>query len=301
MEAIPEGSQEIKMKLIDLQEGGKALSSKNVTRIAKEDIPATIKYVSKISGVPIKDLYPIGSVGKTDTSGDIDLAVDITNHHPQHVHERMLKALGGDDFGKYNDGIKTGNYAVPIQGQKDKLVQVDLMYVKNPKWAQFAYFSAGDRSKYKGAVRNILMSSVAATLDEKGKDVFHYDGDDLIVRVGRGIDMNLGLKRLFQMRSKKKTGEGYVKTHQRVTPEEIRAAYPDLEFEGSNLIIDDPQEVVTVLFGPDIKPSHVDTAEELLELIKRFPKARQDKIFEIARKRFRQHVGKIALPPEATP
>lgn len=292
------------MKLNDLKylkEGGAALKSKNVIRIAKNDIPATIKHVSQISGVPTKDMYPVGSVGKTDTSGDIDLAIDVRKHDPERLHQKMLDALGGEDFGVFNRGTKVGSYAVPIKGRGKQMVQVDFMFVRNPIWAQFAYFSAGDKSKYKGAVRAVLMSSVASSLDEKGKDVFHYDGDDLIVRVGRGIDPSLGLKRLFQMRPRKKSGEGYVKTPKRVTPEEIRAAYPDLEFEGSDLVIDDPQEVVSVLFGPNVKPSNVDTAEEILQLIKKFPEARQNKILEIAKKRFQEHVGKIALPPEATP
>lgn len=292
------------MKLADikqLNEGGAALKSKNVVRINKNDIPATIKYVSKIAGIPSKEMYPLGSVGKQDTSGDIDLAIDINGRNPEAIHDKMLKALGGEDHGVYNKGTKVGSYAVPIKGNSDKLVQVDFMFTPSPQWAQFAYFSAGDKSKYKGQVRNLLLAGVAATLNEPGKDAFKYNTDgELIVRVGRGIDMNLGLKRLFQMRPKKKSGEGYVKSMKRVTPEEIKQTYPDLEFEGSNLVIDDPQEAVTVLFGKGVKPSDVDTAEDVLKLIKRFPEDRQEKIFMVAKNRAREYQGKVALPPELT-
>lgn len=285
------------MKLIQLKEGGAAFKSKNVKRINKMDIPATIKYVSRIAGIPVKDLHPLGSVGKQDTSGDIDLAVDINLHNPESTHKQMLKALG-DEAGVYNKGTKVGSYAVPIKGEGKDLVQVDFMYTPNPIWAQFSYFSAGDKSKYKGVIRNVLLAAVAATLDEKGKDVFKYDGDELIVRVGRGIDMNVGLKRLFQMRPKKKSGEGYVKTMKRVTADDIRAAYPDLEFDGSDLVIDDPKEAVMMLFGPSVEPSDVDTAEEVLALIKRFPEERRDKVMKIAQNRMKEYKGKIAVPEE---
>lgn len=290
------------MRLVDaylLKEGGAALKGAGVGRIAKGDIPDTIKYVSKISGIPVKQLYPLGSVGKKDTSGDIDLAVDTTKHDPVKIHQKMIKALGGEDFGVYNKGTRVGSYAVPIKGEGDKMVQVDFMFVDNPKWAQFAYFSAGDRSKYAGAVRNILMSSVAATLDEPGVDTFKYDGDELIVRVGRGIDMNIGLKRLFQLRPKKKTGEGYLKSLKKVTADDIKQEYPDLEFDGNDLIVDDPSEVVQILFGKGVKPGDVDTAEEVLELIKRFPKERQQLILNIARGRGKQLMAKgLDLPKE---
>lgn len=293
------------MKLNDLRpiyEGGAAMKDKNVVRVKKADIPATIRYVSKITGIPVKDMYPLGSVGKQDTSGDIDLAININKHNAQEADKKMRKALG-DDAGTYNPGLKIGSYAVPIRGTSKELVQVDLMYVDNPNWAQFAYFSAGDKSKYKGMIRSMLLSAAAASLDEPGKDVFHYDGDELVVRVGRGIDMNKGLKRLFQMRPKKKSGEGYVKTMARVTPEEIKKAYPDLEFEGTNLVVDDPEEVVTMIFGKGAKPSDVETAEGVLKLIKRLPKARQDKIFDIARKSVRAKDASkagIAVPKELT-
>jgi hypothetical protein len=290
------------VKLTDikaLHEGGAAMKGKNVVRINKNDIPATIKYVSKVSGIPVSDMYPLGSVGKQDTSGDIDLAIDVRKHDAKSAHAKMVKALG-DDAGTYNPGTKVGSYAVPIKGTSDDMVQVDFMFVENPTWAQFAYFSAGDKSKYKGQIRNLLLAGVAATMNEKGKDVFHYDGDELIVRVGRGIDMNVGLKRLFQMRPKKKSGEGYVKAFKRVTPEEIKKAYPDLEFEGSNMVIDDPQEAVTMMFGKGVKPSNVDTAEEVLALIKKMPKDRQELILKVAKNRARELQGKTPLPPELT-
>ncbi len=282
-----------------LKEGGDALKSAGVGRIAKGDIPATINYIAKLSGIPSNELTPLGSVGKTKTSGDIDLAVNVNNYNPIRIHEKMLKALGGDDFGIYNKGTRVGSYAVPVPGKKDKLVQVDFMFVENPTWAQFAYFSPGDKSKYAGAVRNILLSSVAATLDDEGVDKFVYDGDDLIVRIGRGIDMSVGLKRLFQLKPRKKTGEGYLKNLQKVTADDIKQAYPDLEFDGTDLVVDNPSDVSQILFGQGVRPGDIDTAEEVIKLIKKFPQQRQELIMQIAKGRSRQLVAKgLDLPKD---
>lgn len=280
------------MKLKDfITEGGAALKDANVNRIKKEDVPATIRYVAKISGIKLQDLHPLGSTGKTATSGDIDLAVSIQDYDPEKVHERIITALddalggGKERYGVFNKGTKVGSYAVPIKGYTSELVQVDLMYVPNTEWAKFSYFSAGDASKYKGAIRNILLAAAAASLNEKGKDTFVYDGEELIVRVSRGIDPNVGLKRIMQMRPRKKTGQGYVKTMKKASAEEIKQMFPDLEFDGSNLIVDDPAEVVKIIFGPKTTPKDVESVEKILSLIKTLPKKRKEKIFDIAKKR----------------
>ena len=107
------------------------------------------------------------------------------------------------------------------------------------------------------------------------------------------------MKRLFQMRSNKKYGEGYDKALQNVTPEQIKQRYPDLEFDGNDLIINDPVQLVQVLFGEETRPSNVDTVEEIIELINRFSAKKQKKIYNIAKIRARQLAAKgIKLPEE---
>jgi hypothetical protein len=175
-----------------IHEGGKALAKLDVQRINKRDIPATIRYVSSIIGVPLNEMKPLGSVGKTETSGDIDIAMDINKYNAEGIHQKMMNALG-EGRGQYQAGLKIGSYAVPIAGNPEKgFVQFDLMYVPNQKWAEFSYFSAGDQSKFKGAIRNILLATVAKMLDEPGVDAFVYDENgDLMVRAGRGLNPNL--------------------------------------------------------------------------------------------------------------
>ena len=293
------------MRLIDIKpikEGGAALADAGVTRIGREDIPKTVELVSRASGIAKNKLIPLGSVGKQATSGDIDLAVDINANDPQKVHQRMIQALGGDDFGVYNPGNKIGSYAVPIGGDPKKgMVQVDLMYVPNTKWAEFAYFSPGEKSKYKGAIRGILLAAAAGSLDEPGVDAFVYDDKtgDLLVRAGRGINPNVGLKRMNQMRGKHKKTGAWLKTMKNVTPEDIKREFPDLEFQGDAAVVDDPNEVVQILFGIGVTPKDVDSAEEIIDIVKRtFPKKRADQFFKHAAGRAAPLADKMEIPPE---
>lgn len=287
------------MRLLD----AKLLSEKKmlteaVTRVHKNDITPTLRYVSQITKIPFEDLHQVGSTGKMETSGDIDVAIDKNKYTPFRIHDRLIRHLG-NEHGIYNKDTQIGSYAVPIGGTENDRVQVDLMFADNIEWAKFAYFSAGDSSEYKGAVRGVLLSAVAAALDEDGVDKFHYVDDQLIVRVGRVIDLSTGMKRIFQMRPHKKYGEGYVTSLKKVTPEEIKQMYPDLKFDGTDLIISDPSEVVRVLFGPSTRPSNVDTVEEVLDLIERFPAKKRQKILNIAKIRARPLAEKgIKLPDQ---
>ena len=51
-----------------------------------------------------------------------------------------------------------------------------------------------------------------------------------------------------------------------VTPDDIKKVYPKLKFDGTDLIINNPSEVVKILFGPETRPANVDTAEEIIDL-----------------------------------
>ena len=286
--------------IIPLKEGGAATSEWNTTRIHNADIPATIKHFSQLSGIPVRDLHAVGSTGKTPSSGDIDLALDASKYDIDILHNKIMDALNGE--GVVNKNTKIASYAVPIRGKDDKgKVQVDLMYGGNPKWMKFAYHSEGEGSKYKGAVRAILLSSVAAAMNKKGTDHFEWDGEELTIRAGRTVDLSQGLRRIFQYRPKRKDGKGYTKSMKSIPIEDFKKMFPNVEVTGGQVIIDDPEEVVKALFGSAVKPSHVNTAEEVIQLIKKkFDEETQDKIFKIATARAKSIVGKMKLPPEMT-
>lgn len=284
-----------------IKEGGYALKDVGVQRIRRDDIPATVHHVSKITGIPVDDLHPLGSVGKTEDSGDIDLGVDATEYDAEAIHSRLCDELG-DDYCSYNKGTKVASYAFPIAGDVSKgLVQVDLMYTPNPTWAKFAYHSPGTTSQYKGAVRALLLMGVAATFHEPGTDYFEYDPEtgDLIIRAGRTLDLNSGLRRIFQFRPKSKKGDRYLKTLKTISVAELKSMFPDIDVHGDEVIIDDPIKVLTILFGEGVTPKHVNTAEQVLALIKdRFSAERQEQIFRKVADRAQSVRDKMELPEE---
>lgn len=284
-----------------IKEGGFALKDVGVRRISRIDILPTIQLISKTTGIPVEDLHPLGSVGKTEDSGDIDLGVDATKYDADAIHAHLCNQLG-DDYCSYNTGTKVASYAFPIAGDKAKgLVQVDLMYTPKPSWATFAYHSPGTDSQYKGAVRALLLMGVAATFCEPGTDHFEYDPEtgDLVIRAGRTLDLNSGLRRIFQFRPKSKTGDRYLKNLKTISVAEFKEMFPDVDVRGDDIILDDPIKVLTILIGEDITPDMVNTAEQVLTLIKdRFSEERQQQIFRKAADRAQSVRNKMELPTE---
>ncbi len=281
-----------------LREGGNALANAGVQRIQKGDIPTTINFISKITGIGKKDMRPLGSVGKTTTSGDIDLAIDIKKFNVQKTHKKMEKALGANRA-VLNVGFNIGSYAVPIKGDEaNGLVQVDLMFVPSIKWAEFSFFSPGDRSKYKGAVRSLLLRAAAASLDDPEFDQMTYsDNGELLVRIGRTIDANKGLKRIFQFRPRKQKGEGFVKSLKTISLEKFKELFPDMPIRGEDLVISDPQKVLDIIFGGGVTPKDVETAEQITELIdKKLSPARIKKTEQIAKATLGRLGREIRIP-----
>ena len=292
----------MKMKEVQiLKEGGADTAQWETKRIHNAEIPATIKYFSTISGIPVRDLHSVGTTGKTPSSGDIDLAVDASKYDMDIIHNKIMGEL--NDEGKINKSSKVASYAVPIRGKEDReKVQIDLMYGGNPEWMKFAYHSEGAGSKYKGAIRGILLSAVAAAVNKKGMDHIEFDGEDLTIRAGRTVELATGLNRTFQYRSKNSDGEGYSKKMNSIPVEEFKRMFPNVDVKGGTLTVDDPAEVVKILFGSATKPAHVNSAEQIIQLIKKkFDKETQDKIFKIASVRGKSIAGKMKLPPEMTP
>lgn len=281
-----------------VNEDSKALAHLGTKRIDRNDINPTIKFVSELVGIPRNELHPLGSVGKIADSGDIDLGLDINRYHHQHI-DRVIKSHGYEGY--YDSNRKVGSYAIPIKGDKENgLVQVDFMFTPNPEWAKFSYFSPGEGSRYKGAVRTVLLTAVAAVLNEPGTDHFQYlENGDLSVRVGRSLDLPSGLKRVFQYRPKNVVGDGYQKQMKSISPEDFKKMHPDVQVKDGKMIIDDPEKVVKTLFGKGVTPNDVESAEQVMHLIKKtFTPDMQKKIFKIASNRLAHLRGKISLPPE---
>jgi hypothetical protein len=168
-----------------LLEGGAATKSYRTERATQVDVNRAVRIVSKTLGIDVSGSL-LGSSettlqGKKESSGDIDIALSKSDMTPAEAHTRMMKLTGNK--GSWNKGTNVGSYAVDVG---DKLVQVDLMYVSDKKWAKFIYHSSEGRgSNYPGIIRNLLLMAAMRHTHEKGKDFIVKQGDEVIARASQ--------------------------------------------------------------------------------------------------------------------
>ena len=164
-----------------LLEGG---SMPNVGPIHIDEINPTLDALEKDLGIDLKNNV-LGSVGKKEFSGDIDVAIQVA---PEDIPElikkleasSLIKALQktsiimtsvdiiGFDPNKQSDD--------PKHGERTGTVQVDFM-PGDPGWMKTYYHSpSADESKYKGVFRNIMIATIAAVLDRKDSEETIDDG-----------------------------------------------------------------------------------------------------------------------------
>lgn len=292
------------MKSADLFKNGistKSLSKEGyeTKRIKRGQIAGTLQYISKHIGVPTRQLHKLGSTGKLQTSGDIDIAIDSEKFGERQIGHRLKKLSKGRY--KEHKGIKVTSYAIPIRGDEEQgLVQVDVVFTPNTNWAKFAYHSEGEGTKYKGALRGVLLSAVAKFINKPGMDHIEYDDEDheITIQAGRSVELSQGMLRTFKHRPLGKDGN-LVKNPQSIPIEKFKELYPNVEVKGGQVIVDDPEKVVKLLFGSTTKPDDVRTVEQILRLIKRkFDDETQDKIFKHAAKKAKPLTKKMRIPPE---
>lgn len=288
-------------------EGGNSTAKWNTTRASKADIEKAIKFVSKHSKIPEEYLRD-NLLGSTETtllglkkdSGDADIAIQSTEFDIDEIFAKLEKATGGE--GILMKGISVASFAIPVGG--DKKIQVDLMFVPDKKWAKFHYHSAEGRgSKYKGKIRTLLLMNTAKFKVDEGEDLILTDEKgNPIIRVGKSWKPIKGLERVFKIAPMAKSGKGRVKAMVDATPEEVKKELAKIDpklknakFSSISELISDPDKAVEKLFGKGVGQKDVESAEQVVKLIKKFPKDIQEKIFSGVAK---DVMPNDLLPPE---
>ena len=145
-----------------LNEGGNAIKSSSPVSGDK-----ALPIAEKVIGIlkeryPDTEFAPIGSVGKKNaeqTSGDIDIAVELDFSESENV-KKVLEEKYPDMEIKSMKGLHILSVGLPYESQ---VVQVDLMFFPDIELAKFFYHSPDftkNESKFKGSVRNMLMTSI---------------------------------------------------------------------------------------------------------------------------------------------
>jgi hypothetical protein len=164
-----------------LKEGGNVFKDADKRllsgRINKQDVVSTLQWLEKITGLPHTD-HMLGSTGRAETSGDLDVAVD-----PKNIDKDTLVAKLVAWAAKNHPGekprlwvAKTGNsvhFRTPINGnEQNGYVQTDLMF-GDPDWMKFVYAGGATGSHFKGVHRAQLAASIAKA---KGLKLSQRDG-----------------------------------------------------------------------------------------------------------------------------
>jgi hypothetical protein len=126
------------------------------TRISRENVVPTVQWLEQLTGLNLVDNM-LGSTGRKETSGDLDLGIDETKITKDVLIQQLLKrGVKAEDIRKSGDSV---HVKTPILGDKSNgYVQTDFMF-GDPEFQKFA-LNTGD-SAYKGVHRAILLASIA--------------------------------------------------------------------------------------------------------------------------------------------
>ena len=195
-----------------LTEGG---AMPGVGAIHIDEIQPTLDSLEKILGIDLKNNV-LGSVGKKEFSGDIDVALDIKNEDLPEFIKKLESIPEVLDIAKSSvimTKVKIADYDPnkQVQGKpRTGYVQLDFM-PGDPGWLKTYYHAPYEKdSKYKGVFRNLLLASITAHLNRKDSEQKIPDGRAM--QSERYMwSPNDGLVRIVRTPEPNKKGDGYTK------------------------------------------------------------------------------------------
>ena len=217
-------------KYFTLNEGG---AMPGVGAIHIDEITPTLQALEKSIGVDLMN-NTLGSVGKRQFSGDIDVALQIQPEELPAFIEELKKNPLVLDIAK-SSVIMTKVKIMDFDESKSDgrprtgFVQVDFM-PGDPGWMKTYYHSPSEEeSKYKGVYRNIMIATLAAVHNRDQSDAKLDDGRAMEERRFMWSPTE-GLLRVQRTPVPKKNGDGYTKKNKNETidgpwkqPDEIAA------------------------------------------------------------------------------
>jgi hypothetical protein len=148
-------------KKVPITEGGNVFDA--TIRISKSDVMTTVKWLESITHLPLVNNL-LGTAGKVDTSGDLDLAVDETKTTKDSLYVTLQKWCVENKLDPKLFIKKTGDsvhFKTPINGDLNNgFVQTDFMF-GDPSWMIWSLRGGKPGSKFKGMHRHVLMASIA--------------------------------------------------------------------------------------------------------------------------------------------
>lgn len=199
-----------------LNEGG---AMPGVGPIHISEIEPTLDALEKVLKIDLKNNV-LGSVGKKEFSGDIDVAIQVEPDKIPDLVKRLEATPEVLDIAKSSvimTKVKIVGYDQSKQTTKPRtgFVQVDFM-PGDPGWMKTYYHSPSEKeSKYKGVFRNIMIATIAAVLDRKDSEETIDDGRPLESERWMWSPSD-GLVRIKRTPVPKANGQGYTKKNNNV-------------------------------------------------------------------------------------
>ena len=223
-------NQNLIKKYFMINEGG---AMPGVGAIHIDEITPTLQALEKSIGIDLMN-NTLGSVGKRQFSGDIDVALQIQPEQLPAFIEELKKNPLVLDIAK-SSVIMTKVKIMDFDESKSDgrprtgFVQVDFM-PGDPGWMKTYYHSPSEEeSKYKGVYRNIMIATLAAVHNRDQSDAKLDDGRAMEERRFMWSPTE-GLLRVQRTPVPKKNGDGYTKKNKNETidgpwkqPDEIAA------------------------------------------------------------------------------
>jgi len=177
----------------NLFEGGNVFKTAEgqpaTTRISRENVVPTVQWLEQLTGLNLVDNM-LGSTGRKETSGDLDLGIDETKITKDVLIQQLLKrGVKAEDIKKSGDSV---HVKTPILGDAaNGFVQTDFMF-GDPEFQKFA-LNTGE-SNYKGVHRAILLASIAKAQGMKWSyknGLVDRDSNEIITKNPQEIAQNL--------------------------------------------------------------------------------------------------------------
>lgn len=234
------------------------LAITNISKVKKENIIPTLNLLQQ----KVFDMFYVtrnmwcilGSTGKKDYSGDIDIAIDynklllktgMTSSEFGELVEQRCIELNWQVNNRLNSGFKMIHIGIPIVNQPNQIAQVDIMYSTNLEFTKFKYFAPRpEESKYKGAQRSMLLDCMLKYC------TLHCPTDSNIEDTKQVITKDGKVYPYVRFSHLSLNTDGLIKTTK--TFRGVRKILNIPKIESIRFITSDPQQIIDFVFGNDL-------------------------------------------------
>ena len=214
IELIRKNTEKKKVKESVIMEGG---AMPGVGAIHIDEINPTLEQLEKTLGLDLKN-FTLGSVGKRQFSGDIDVALNLKPEELPAFIEKLKKNPLIKDIAKSSvimTKVQIQNFDKSKSDGRPRtgFVQLDFM-PGDPGWLKTYFHSPAEKeSKYKGVFRNVMVATMAAVHNRDDSDAETEDGRPLESRRLMWSPTD-GLVRVLRTPVPRKDGNGYTAKNQ---------------------------------------------------------------------------------------